>query len=106
MNAEEKIQMLKQVSPDSNFEKKRKVRTAIVLTISTLVSVLFLIYAFVQKLEADKQREIAVKSQLEAEVQRAAAERQREVAEYQRMLAEKSALEAAKALEECRNSKK
>lgn len=38
--------------------------TSIVMSLATLLSVLFLVYAFVQKLEADKQKEIAIKSRL------------------------------------------
>lgn len=106
MNAEERIQMLKQIPPDSNFEKKGKFRTAIVLTLATVISILFLVFAFIQKLEAEKQREISERLQMEAERQRELAVQQKIAAEYQLRQAEQNATEAAKALEECQNSKR
>lgn len=106
MNAEERIQTLKQIPPDSNFQRKQKIRTAIALTLATLISILFLVYAFIQKLEAEKQYEISERLRIEAEAQKKVAEHLKAAAEYQRMLAEKNASEAAKALEECRNGKK
>lgn len=88
------------------LEQKRKLQrartTALVLATATVISVLFLIFAFVQKLEADDQREKAViaqeaaeKNYLEAEKQKAAAlvekeraEAAQKVAEEQRQIAE------------------
>jgi len=80
MNAEERIQMLKQVPADSNFERKRKIRTAIALSVATALSVLSLIFAFIQKQEADRQRNVAVEQRMEAEKQREQAEQQRIIA--------------------------
>ncbi len=74
MNAEEQIQMLKQIPPQSKAEKSRNLRRAVVLAMATVVSVLFLVYAFVQKLEADNQRISAEKMHGEILVQKAAAE--------------------------------
>ena len=66
------------------LEQKRKLqrarRTALVLATATIISVLFLIYAFIQKLEADKQREAAVLAQVKAEENFNEAEKQRKVA--------------------------
>jgi WD40 repeat protein/energy-coupling factor transporter ATP-binding protein EcfA2 len=107
------------------LEQKRKLqrarRTALVLATATIISVLFLIYAFIQKLEADNQREVAISAQLEAEknfklaeIQRLAAEtakeqaekaqqeaeRQQKIAEEQKILADRNAEEARKNAEE------
>ena len=106
MDAEERIQMLRQIPPQSNFEKKQKMRTAIVLTLATIISLLFLVYAFMQKLEADKQRAIAVAEKMEADQQRAEAEKMRLMAEYQKIEAEKQRALAEEALAACEKSKK
>ena len=106
MNAEERIQMLKQIPPQSSFEKKRKIKTTIVLTLATLISLLFLVYAFIKKLEADKQREIAVIEKMEAERQRTLAEQMRLTAVYQQMQSEKARVLAEEALAACEKSKK
>lgn len=87
------------------LEQKRKLqrarRTALVLATATIISVLFLIYAFIQKLEADNQREVAVKAQLEAEknfkeaeIQRQAAVEAKNEADKQRIAAEAARKEA------------
>lgn len=101
------------------LEQKRKLqrarRTALVLATATIISILFLIYAFVQKLEADRQRDLAVVLQKQAEDAKLAAqesekravaakedaERQREAAvaarkdaEAQRAIAEQNEAEA------------
>lgn len=59
------------------LEQKRKLqrarRTALVLATATVVSLLFLIYAFVQKMDADRQRDLAVKLKNEAETAKNAA---------------------------------
>jgi hypothetical protein len=106
VNAEERVQMLKQIPPQSNFEKKQKIKTAIVLTLATVVSILFLVYAFMQKLEADKQRSMAVAAQQEAEKQRGEAEKMRLTVQYQLMQAEKQREAAAAALAACEQSKR
>jgi hypothetical protein len=109
------------------LEQKRKLqrarRTALVLATATIISVLFLIYAFLQKLEADKQTQLALfnleeskrqekraKDALEvAEIQRRIADKARDdakaaqiVAELNRKKAEASAEEARKSAEEAR----
>lgn len=100
------------------LEQKRKLQrartTALVLATATIISILFLIYAFVQKLEADdarqqaevnlsrsqRQRKLAKEAQAFAELQRAAANAERlkaeaaQEAEEQRKIADKNAEEA------------
>ena len=113
MNADEQLHKLKQDQPLTKEEKRKKVITAIVLAVSTLISVLFLIFAFMQKMEADKLKEEAVAAQVKViEVQKMA-EAARKEADLQRMIAEKNmatAMEqkalAAKALEDCKKSKR
>jgi energy-coupling factor transporter ATP-binding protein EcfA2 len=110
------------------LEQKRKLQrartTAIVLATATIISILFLIYAFLQKIEADVQRDLAEGQRIEAQEQRdravilqlkaeeaekvanderqkavdalAFAREQQKIAEEQRILAEKSAIEAKK----------
>ena len=106
MNAEEQIRNLKHIPPLSNEEKRKKIMTSIVLTMATLISVLFLVYAFVQKLEADKQRALAVEAMEEANKQRTEAEKMRITAQYQQMQAEKSRTQAEEALAACEKSKR
>ncbi|MEX1240397.1 MAG: hypothetical protein WEB30_11790 [Cyclobacteriaceae bacterium] len=66
-----------------------RLKTArIVLALSVIVSLIFLVFAFIQKNEADKQREYAERSFLEAEEQRQI------VVEFQLQL-EKARLELA-----------
>jgi len=80
------------------LEQKRKLqrarRTALVLATATIISVLFLIFAFLQKLEADKQTEIAKANLVEAQKQEKRAKEQTVIAEMQRKLADKAAKEA------------
>lgn len=101
------------------LEQKRKLQrartTALVLATATIISILFLIYAFVQKLEADdarqqaevnliesqRQEKLAKEAQAFAELQRAAANAERlkaeaaqKEAEEQRKIADKNAEEA------------
>lgn len=106
MNAEEQLRNLKQIPPLTKEEKRRKIMTAITLAFAAAISVLFLLYAFIQKQEAEKQKELSV--QLKAE-----AEKQREIAEHQRLLAEKAMEEAMRlrvlaeeALRNCENRKR
>lgn len=83
------------------LEQKRKLqrarRTALVLATATIISILFLIYAFIQKLEADKNFELAEARRVEAEDLRVKAENSFKEAEKQRIAAvaaEKRALDA------------
>lgn len=106
MNAEDQIRNLKQIPPLSKEEKRKKVMTSIILTLSTIISILFLIYAFMQKLEADMQRKAAEEARIEAEHQRTEAEKMRLTAEYAKAEAEKQRALAVEALAACEKSKK
>jgi energy-coupling factor transporter ATP-binding protein EcfA2 len=87
------------------LEQKRKLqrarRTALVLATATVISIMFLIFAFVQKLDADRQRDLAVKLQKQAEeakLQAQASEKRavlaKEDADKQRKEAERQKVEA------------
>lgn len=101
------------------LEQKRKLQrarvTALVLATATIVSLLFLVYAFVQQLEAKRQEQLALQAKDEAlrlkdeaeeqrslalaEKQRAEAaqkeaEHQREIADQQRIIADQNAEKA------------
>jgi WD40 repeat protein len=66
------------------LEQKRKLqrarRTALVLATATIISVLFLIYAFVQKLEADRNFKLAEDRRIESDKLRVDAENARDEA--------------------------
>jgi Flp pilus assembly protein TadB len=106
MDAQDRIQMLKQIPPISKEEKSRKLKSSIILFFATLISILFLVYAFIQKQEADKQKEIAVRAMTMAEEQRAEAEQQRRAAEAARIEAVNQQALAAEALANCEKNKK
>lgn len=113
MSAEDNIDMLKQIPPLSEYEKKRRWRTSFMLAFATAVSVLFLIYAFMQKMEADKQAATAQKFRIEAEVlqslaekQRMAAEKAREEAVMAQQEAERQRQLAEQALVNCEGNKR
>ncbi len=86
------------------LEQKRKLQrartTALVLATATIISVLFLIYAFVQKLEADNQRIAADIARVEADKLRVKAEDALKDAEIQRKAAELARAAAVKAQKE------
>ncbi len=73
--------------------------TAIILGIAFLVAILFFVFAYIQKLEADKDRIAAIESEREAEKQREEATIQRNLADQARTEAEKRAHELAAANE-------
>jgi preprotein translocase subunit SecF len=106
MNAADQIRNLNQIPPVSKEEKRKKMMTSIVLTMGTLMSILFLIYTFMQKLEADKQTEIAVKAKMEADRNRIEAETMRITAEYHQKQAVQQRALAEEALAACEKSKK
>lgn len=106
MNAEEQLRKLKQVPALSREEKRKKIITSVVLAIATLVSVLFLVYAFMQKLEADQLRIEAEQFRMEAERQKTIAEQNEAMAMASRAEAERQRALAEQALEDCRKSKR
>ena len=59
MDAEEQNRKLKQIPQLTKAEKRKKLTTAITLALAALISVLFLIYAFIQKQQADTFRKEA-----------------------------------------------
>jgi hypothetical protein len=113
MKAEDQINMLKQISPQSNFEKKQARKTALVLAAATNISILFLIYAFLQKKEADKQAVHAEENRVEAEMAQAEAiaaqkeaEKQRAIAMSAQAEAERQHIRAEQALADCVQNKR
>jgi WD40 repeat protein/energy-coupling factor transporter ATP-binding protein EcfA2 len=88
---------------------KRTRIVAVVLGIAAIISIGFLIYAVIQKTEADrnfqeaeKQRQLAVANEAEAKKQQKIAEQQQKIAEHEREIAEeqKKIAEEQKALAE------
>jgi WD40 repeat protein len=86
------------------LEQKRKLQrariTALVLLTATIVSLLFLVYAFIQKGLAEEQQKIAVENELKAKKQEEIAKAQTVVAEEQRKnaLAQKAEADRQKLL--------
>lgn len=88
-------------------ESQRKARiTAITLAGLTVFSILCLVFAYIQRMDADRTRELAARcyeqlqsAELLAQQSQAEAERQRAIAEHQTVM-------AMSALEECKNKKK
>jgi hypothetical protein len=87
------------------LEQKRKLqrarRTALVLATATVISILFLIFAFVQMLEAERQEKLATanaeraeKAKIEAQASETRAVAAKEEADKQRKEAERQKLEA------------
>lgn len=80
------------------LEQKRKLQrariTALVLASATVVSLVFLVFAFIQKANADKQSEIANAQRLKAEENFNLAEEQRKLAEQKRIEAEEATARA------------
>lgn len=86
------------------LEQKRKLRrariTALILASATVVSLIFLVFAFIQKSKADEQSKIATENAIKAERNAEEAQRQREEADKRRIEAEEAterALAAQKA---------
>lgn len=74
---------------------RRTRATAVILGIAFLVAILFFVFAYIQKLEADKDRIAAIESEREAEKQREEATIQRNLADQAKIEAEKKATELA-----------
>jgi hypothetical protein len=106
MKAEDELQMLKNIPPLSKNERRAKLRIALLLTASTLVSLLLLVYAFMQKKEADLQRENAIKAEMLAKQNMMEADRQRALAIAMEEEAMKQKLLARQALANCEKLKK
>jgi WD40 repeat protein len=72
---------------------RRTRATAIILGIAFVVAILFFVFAYIQKLEADRDRIAAIESEREAERQREEATTQRNLADEAKTEAEKKANE-------------
>jgi WD40 repeat protein/energy-coupling factor transporter ATP-binding protein EcfA2 len=85
------------------LEQKRKLRNArifaIILGGAVIICLLFLMYAFIQKSEADKQFKLAQEQRLQAEKNALAAQKAEKVADTRRLEAEKATAEALAAKE-------
>jgi type II secretory pathway component PulC len=106
MDAEEQLRRLRQTPQSTPDEKKRKMVSSILLTLATLLSVLFLVYAFVQKLEADHLRVEAENLRVESVRQERLAKEAQAMAELQQAAAEKAKAEALQALADCKRNKR
>lgn len=86
------------------LEQKRKLRWARIIALvmggAVVICLLFLMYAFVQKAEADKQARIAEERRLEAEENANKAIAAEKIADERRVAAERAEAEAVKAKEE------
>jgi choline-glycine betaine transporter len=98
-----KLNQQPQVDPE---QLKRSRRIAIVLATATIITILFLIYSFLQKLEADKNFELAEKFRMEAQLAQEEAQMQRALAEATKAESEKQRQLAEQALAECEKSKR
>lgn len=101
MKAEDLIRKLNEQPAEDPEQLKRARKTALVLATSTIVSILFLIYAFLQKLEADAQSKRAEEYRVEAVLAKEEAEKQKKIAELGRAEAEQQRNLAEQALAEC-----
>lgn len=106
MDAEDQLRKLRQTPQPTPEAKKRKMVSSILLTLATLLSVLFLVYAFVQKLEADKLRVEVENLYHEAKRQELLAKEAQAMAELQWLAADKAKAEALQALAECEKNKR
>lgn len=89
----------------NKLQKKRARSTAIVLAAATFMSVIFFVYAVIQKLEADRQTELARVNERLANEQRALAQTQMDESRkaMEALMQQKVALEQL--LQNCKGSK-
>jgi WD40 repeat protein len=90
------------------LQKRQMRRTKIVATIlgvASIISMGFMLFAFVQKIQADRQTQLAIERKAEAEKQKAIADTATVKATKQQTLAEASALLATQKAEEARQQK-
>lgn len=85
----------------SRGELRRARGIAVVLAVSTVVSILCLIYANIKKTEANQLRQVTIELRVQALETKEIAERALQEAEQQRMMAVHSQHEAMLALKEC-----
>lgn len=84
---------------------KRSRITAIVLGISSLLSILFFVFAQIQTIEAKRNYQLVIHLKEELEEQKALAEKNKEIATRNENMARANELNAQKALEECQKRK-
>jgi hypothetical protein len=106
MKAEDLIKKLNEQPPVDPEQLKRARRTALFLATTTIISILFFIYAFLQKQEADKQFQVAEQYKMELQIAKVEAQRQRAIAELARDEAMKQRELAEQALAECEKSRR
>jgi WD40 repeat protein len=91
------------------LEQKRKLQrarmTAIVMGSATIISLIFLIFAFIQKAEADKARAAADEQRILAVENEKVAKKQTEIAEHEKAEAIKARAEAEKQKSEAEKAK-
>jgi WD40 repeat protein len=90
------------------LQKRQMKRTKIVATIlgvAAIISMGFMLFAFVQKIAADRQTKLAIERKAEAELQKAKADTATVIATKQKALADISAQVATQKAEEARQQK-
>jgi hypothetical protein len=90
------------------LQKRQMKRTKIVATIlgvAAIISMGFMLFAFVQKIAADRQTKLAIERKVEADLQRAKADTATVKATKQQSLAEANAILATQKAEEARQQK-
>ena len=105
MKAEDLIKKLKEQPSVDPEQLKRSRRIALVLAASTIVSILFLIYGFLQRLEADKQFKLAVQYKMELIQAKEEAEKMKLIAEAAKAEVQEQRDLAEQRLIECEKSK-
>ncbi len=106
MTAEERIKHLHEKPKPTKEAIKRARRLAIVLALSTCITILMFVYAFIKKTEAEHILEKSVELQQQNETLKLQLEQAQQIS----MAAKHEAIiqreQAQKALEECANNKK
>ena len=82
------------------------IKKNILLGVMTILALIFFVFGYIQKIEADRQTELALTLKQEAETQRVEAEKMRLMAEYHQMEAEKQKASVLEALAACEKSKR
>lgn len=80
-------------------------KSLIIFAVQSVLVVMFLVYALVQRTEVTKMREQAMENEYRAREARAEAEKQRAIAEEQMRIAVAQQALAQKAIEECSKKK-
>lgn len=86
--------------------KKQLMRTRIFFFITLVVCVLFFVFAYVQKLEADRQTELSIQLRQQAQQMSEMAKASEAEAIRQREIALQAAVAAKEALDQCQKKSK